>query len=919
MFRFIFHKLLSKRWMALCLLIGNILMVAITASNPLYSNAVLQKTLTQNLSRAITEDNINPTSFTLMSSISKSVISSESVQKLHRTEQAAQDLYKTLRMPQQLLVEERYVSSVKTLSQMGRRTDPQNFSLGKRVDIENNIEFITGRMCSDTLVDGNTIEIIVSERMMKQYDLLENDVLDLTNLYIGDTEDKTYQAKIVGIYRAKEGSDLYWSSSPLQLCSYLVMNEALFDELFVANESYPYGISSWWYIYLDYTGLKRADVPHVINQITALETEFEGTFRQKLVPYIENYEANAAQLDITLLILQAPILVLVCAFIFMVSRQLIELEENEISVIKSRGASKKQILQLYLIQGLMLSGAGLVLGIPLAFLICMMLGASNAFLEFVQRAALPVSLTWETIVFALAAMLIACATMVIPAIRHANVSIVAQKVRKQRKSTMPWWQKCGLDVILIIVSLYSIYAYQGYRSQGGAQQLDLLLYFSSSLFIIGVGLLGIRLIPYLIHLVFFIGKKKWSPALYASFQRVVRTKNSQTFIMLFLVLTIALGIFNADTARSINTNNEDQIYYYNGCDVRAMEAWVGNESSQTYTEPLFSKYTELEGVRSATKVFFSPGETKKSGEDFKTRMTLMRIETKEFGETAWFKTSLLPEHWYHYLNAMAQSPDAILVSSNYRNPLGYNIGDTLTYTDKYGNSYTGTIYGFVDYWPGYYPYTQKEDGTKEDNFLVVANLAYLQSIGGVLPYEVWMDFEDSTSSIYTYAQENNLYFQTFSDASASFIDLKNDPVFQGTNGMLTTNFIVILLLCTVGFLIYWILSIQSRTLQFGIFRAMGMNMREIITMLVSEQILISGTAVVIGFVAGILSSKIFVPLVQAAYLPEQQFIPMESVSQIGDLIRLCVVIGIMILACLGVIARIVSRIKISQALKLGED
>lgn len=32
--------------MALCLLIGNVLMVAITASNPLYSNAVLQKTLT---------------------------------------------------------------------------------------------------------------------------------------------------------------------------------------------------------------------------------------------------------------------------------------------------------------------------------------------------------------------------------------------------------------------------------------------------------------------------------------------------------------------------------------------------------------------------------------------------------------------------------------------------------------------------------------------------------------------------------------------------------------------------------------------------------------------------------------------------------------------------------------------------------
>jgi putative ABC transport system permease protein len=137
--------------------------------------------------------------------------------------------------------------------------------------------------------------------------------------------------------------------------------------------------------------------------------------------------------------------------------------------------------------------------------------------------------------------------------------------------------------------------------------------------------------------------------------------------------------------------------------------------------------------------------------------------------------------------------------------------------------------------------------------------------------------------------------------------------------MLTTNFIVILLLCTAGFLIYWILSIQSRTLQFGIFRAMGMSMREIITMLISEQVLISGTAVGLGFTAGILTSKIFVPLVQETYMPTQQHIPMEAVSLMSDMVRLIVVIGLMILVCLGIIAWIVSKIRISQALKLGED
>ena len=57
---------------------------------------------------------------------------------------------------------------------------------------------------------------------------------------------------------------------------------------------------------------------------------------------------------------------------------------------------------------------------------------------------------------------------------------------------------------------------------------------------------------------------------------------------------------------------------------------------------------------------------------------------------------------------------------------------------------------------------------------------------------------------------------------------------QGMNGALTLGFIIIMVMCIIGFLIYWILSIKSRTLQFGILRAMGMKFREILMMIVYE-------------------------------------------------------------------------------------
>ena len=50
--------------------------------------------------------------------------------------------------------------------------------------------------------------------------------------------------------------------------------------------------------------------------------------------------------------------------------------------------------------------------------------------------------------------------------------------------------------------------------------------------------------------------------------------------MIFLILTIALGIFNARTARTINTNEENQISYANGADIVLMEKWDDNDKSQ---------------------------------------------------------------------------------------------------------------------------------------------------------------------------------------------------------------------------------------------------------------------------------------------------------------------------------------------------
>lgn len=156
-------------------------------------------------------------------------------------------------------------------------------------------------------------------------------------------------------------------------------------------------------------------------------------------------------------------------------------------------------------------------------------------------------------------------------------------------------------------------------------------------------------------------------------------------------------------------------------------------------------------------------------------------------------------------------------------------------------------------------------------------------------------------------------------ASQNIITEKNDPMLQGMNGALTLGFIIIMIMCIIGFLIYWILSIKSRTLQFGILRAMGMSYGGVIAMIIYEQILVSGVSIFAAIFIGGIASDLFVPLFQTLYdaaerVPGFAVIPLRS-----DYIKLYIVIAAMLLVGFIVLGRLISKIKISQALKLGED
>ena len=415
--------------------------------------------------------------------------------------------------------------------------------------------------------------------------------------------------------------------------------------------------------------------------------------------------------------------------------------------------------------------------------------------------------------------------------------------------------------------------------------------------------------------------------------------------MIFLVITMAVGIFNAHAARTINTNNEHRIRYLAGADVVFQEWWRNNilqvaggigvfdpvpvVEQVVYTVPDFERFTGFDEVEAISRV--QRHEVIVTAADSRVdNVQLMGIETNTFGETVWFRDDLLMIHMNYFLNILAENANGVLLSDNFRTHLGYRIGDVISLRYEYLH-YPQIIFnapfeivGFVEYWPGFAPVERVVLATGETvqarQYLAVANLVQLQTNWGMLPYQVWMRTNtESNMFIYDFQQEHNLQFIYFNDSDAAIVANRLEPIVQGTNGVLTMSFIVTLLMCFVGFLIYWILSIRARVLQFGVYRAMGMSARSIFGLLVNEQLLITVTAIAIGAAVGELVARLFVPLIQLSYTAAAQVIPLVVVTTTRDYVNLYSFVGFMILVCLGILIFYVARIKVAQALKLGED
>lgn len=933
MFRIMLQKLWHKRWMNLCLLLGSILLIATVVSFPLYQSAACERMLQDEFRSDMAKQGRWPAMLSMIT-VSKKDRQGTAIRRM-------EELMAGLEGQLGIAVKETlyyYLLNAQEVHSAMNRTDmgDQSLRLGTLSGLPDHAEMLSGEMFSEKgLTEDGSIEVVVSQAGMVKLDLLVGETILFDNLK--DAEGKPLKLFIKGVFAEGSGDDFYWQVDPDEMENVCLMQTDLFRRMFTGENAARYTITCRYLPLFDYESIRSDQVASLAEATRFLteESDFRSTMdRPAYQDILENYLSKQGRIQATLLILQVPVLIMLGAFLFMISGQMYEMERNEISVIKSRGSSGGQIFRLYLYQSTFLTLTGSALGIPLGAVFSRVLGSARSFLEFEDSGSLQIVFTAKTWGYAAGAMAASLCIMALPAIRHSRVTIVKLKQQKALKKKS-WWEKIFLDVILLALSLYGYYSYhknQELLAQSVlmGEPLDPLLYISSSLFIVGAGLLFLRLQPLIVQLIYLAGKRFWRPASYASFLENRKNGRKQQFIMLFLIMTISLGMYHATVARSILQNARENAEYLDGADIVIREVWPelqdeNGAGTGNYLEPDVTKYIELDWAESYTRVLYDEhgyiGESKSSRQE----VTVMGIHTKDFGEITWLPVGLTEKHYYEYLNELAVEKDGLLVSEAFRSRLGMKVGDTLTCYNSQGLSTTGKIVDFFEYWPGYTPTATvvNPDGTVSvgDNYLVVTHYDRLRQLWGVAPYEIWLQLKEGYDSqdVIAWIQDNDVHVRKFTDKAADVQNAVEDPLLQGTNGVLTMGFIVTILLCGVGYLIYWIMSIRSREMIFGVLRACGMHKGELFHMLMNEQIFSGLFSVFAGIGIGKLASVMFVPILQQAYAASNQVLPMKLVVNASDMMRLYGVIAGVMIVCLLVLILLLLKMNVAKALKLGEE
>jgi putative ABC transport system permease protein len=951
------RRLWFARGSAAAVVLGLVAVVALALSVPLYADAVYHRALLASIDAAqFDSEGIRRPPFTVLFRYQGKFNGN-----LEWRDIAAIDRFMAGRAPDMLgLPRLLLVRSFETgLAQMFAASDAAYTdgrtpllwtSVGTLGGLADHIDIQDGRLPAAPV--SGPLEVLASRTLANRLGLQTGESYIL--LYRSERDAQTQlRVKLAGTWIPRDADDPFWFRRPATLDDVLLTSEEQFAGP-LADALRGEVSTAAWYMLFDGAGVRSEHVEGLLERITATHTR-----ASMLLPRINldispaealrDYLASSRTLTVQLFVLVLPILLLALAYLVLVVSLTVGAQRNEIAVMRSRGASMTQVMGIAALQAALLAGLALLAAWPAASLMAGAVGGTRSFLALAggleAAFATPVSLTWSSLQIGLAAAACAAAVIALPTLEAARHTVVSYKQEHARALRPPWWQRAGLDFLLLAAAAYGTRQLQ----QQGALMLpqlsdgrlsaptdpfsNPLLFLVPMLALLALALLLVRLLPLLLRLLAAWLGRLPGAALVLAIRQLARSPGLYATPVLLLTLTLALAAFTASLAATLDQHLRDQVRYLVGGDMSLDE---GGESTRPQQSPYGAAaedgddavkalpyiylpvegHLEADGVRAATRVARYRADAKPASATVSGRF--FGLDRASFPQASFWRADFAEQPLGSLMNALAATYDGVLVPGSLLEAHALQIGDPLRVVVQLKDGPVNLdlrIVGTFRRWPGWYP--DLPDGGS----LFVGNLDFMfDRAGGQVPYEVWMATDPGCDpqQLVNDLRRRGYPIQAYWHAQDRIDREQARPERQGVFGMLSVGFVLSGLLTVLGFLLYAAFSFRRRAIELGVLRAIGLSARQMAAYLAFELALLLGVGAAAGTGLGYWASRLYIPLLQISDSVQSATLGLAPTIAWPEIAAIYAVYVLLFLAALAGLGWILRRMRLFEAVKMGE-
>lgn len=784
------------------------------------------------------------------------------------------------------------------------------------------MRLLAGRLPQSTT--SGPPEALITQQMAQNEGARVGDLLTAVRVaaYGPAGDSFTFTVRIVGIWVPRDVNDDFWSGRsfisvpPCDLCSFvypvLLDRQALEQELTTIASL---NVMQFWVFYSIPTHITTSNLPDTIARIKQFRTQIsiqlfsiagQSFTLTDLDRALSDVRQQLAALGLPLYLVVAQVVGLALLFVATMADVLAQVRAGETATLRSRGASKAQLLVSYAAQGVALampiSLAGpwlaslLALGLIRWFVPASVLASAHVNLPFLAARANPGAATLP----ALLGALLALATILLATGRAGTRDVLAFRREQGRAGRPALWRRLYLDIWLALIC---VAGYVQLSFFGGATTRTLvsqgagtfLLAAAPGLLLLAGALLLLRGFPLAMALgARLAARGRGAPGMLALAQ-VTRTNAGPGRLTLLLALVVGLGLFALTYAASLARSASDEASYQAGAEIRLVEQNSVAGQTDVQVQTALVRLPGVLGVSPVDRIATNVEISDQSGRSSGPPVTLLGVDPATWAHVAapasWRSdyASASPAALMAGLQAHQWGTDEAdrsgqtnagndnhpiwaIVSANFAQGEALRLGDHfyLSLPGAYRGYATFKVGAIINEFPTLYP------DSPGGGFIVVnlndclgASTVYTPGEpGSVGPNEYWLNATTDPARRAALLRALNqqrvpLIIQDVVDRAVLRATIAGNPLQVTVAGLLLAGAAIAALLALLGSIIQATSAARLRGLQFAVLRTLGMGSTQLTRMLLGELVAV--------YMYGLLGGTLLSAVLATATLPYLRF------------------------------------------------